>query len=176
MSTSQSLRFNESIPTGMGETSSKPLPSGGVVDFTLTTSSNLLILIVRSIAAGIGGSMFWPSNIKAVMGASNANIYGSIGGLQRTLSNIGTLTSFVLALTIASLTIQRGLVYSIFVYGAGNELTHSNALLLIDGFRSAFTVSIIILLIAGLLSYSRGNPKHHSENTEEKQQTMTTTE
>ncbi len=149
---------------------------GVIIYFTLTTSSNLLILIAGSIVAGIGGSMFWPSNIKAVMGASDSKIYGSIGGLQRTLSNIGTLTSFVLALTIASLTIQRGLVYSIFVYGAGNELTHSNALLLMDGFRSAFIVSITILLIAGLLSYSRGKLKHHSENTGEKQQTFTSTE
>ena len=143
---------------------------GVMIYFTLTTSSNLLILIAGSIVAGIGGSMFWPSNTKAVMGASNAKIYGSIGGLQRTLSNIGTLTSFVLALTIASMTVQRGLVYSIFVYGAGNELTPSNALLLMNGFRSAFIVSITILLIAGILSYSRGNLKHHAEGREEKYQ------
>ncbi len=32
MSISQSLRFDESMPTGMRETSSKPLRQGGVVD------------------------------------------------------------------------------------------------------------------------------------------------
>ncbi len=134
------------------------LMMGGVsVYLLLGLQTNLLVLVAGSIVAGIGGSMFWPSNIKAVMGATSTKIYGSIGGLQRTLSNIGTLTSFVLALTIASLSVPRGLVYGIFVNGGKNALTTTDMNLLIGGFRSAFLLSIVVLFFAGILSYSRGS-------------------
>ena len=125
----------------------------------LNSTSSYYQVITGSSIAGVGGSMFWPSNNKAVMAAAQSNAFGSISGLQRTLANIGTLLSFVITISVASLTVPRYVSYQIFL-GDG-ALNSSQFLAFMGGLRYAFIASAIILLAAGFCSFMRsGNDIH----------------
>ena len=71
--------------------------------------------------------------------------FGSISGLQRTLQNIGTLGSFVLALSIAAASIPKSVAFQIFL----GTLTVGVNPEFINGIDTAFYVSLGILAIAG---------------------------
>ncbi|VVB96466.1 Major Facilitator Superfamily protein [uncultured archaeon] len=74
---------------------------------TLTISSDYSIIISASIISGIGGAMFWPANSSAVMSNAHHEHYGSISGLLRLMTNVGTLGSFVISITAATVAISR---------------------------------------------------------------------
>ncbi len=126
-----------------------------LVYLQLTTTSSLYIVVFASIISGFGAAMFWPANSSAIMASADPEHYGSVSGLSRLMSNIGTLTSFVVVLTIASLSIPRQLAFNVFI-GTSSLIGNisSQFLLGIDG---AFVLSLILLLIGAILSYSRGH-------------------
>jgi EmrB/QacA subfamily drug resistance transporter len=121
---------------------------------TLGVDSWLGWIPAISILSGIGSGMFYPANTTAIMSQATPSTFGSISGLRAMLSNMGTLLSFVLALTIASASVPRYVAYEVFlgttnlVGGVGQDF--------LNGIRGALFGSAAILAIAAVLSWSRG--------------------
>ncbi len=125
-----------------------------LIYLTMTPTSSLYIVLVGSAVSGLGTSMFFPANNSAVMANARSGSFGSISGLLRTVQNIGLVGSFVLAISVAAATIPRDVAFEVFVGTSNLTGGVSNEFLL--GIHNAFYVSIIILIIAGILSYIRG--------------------
>jgi EmrB/QacA subfamily drug resistance transporter len=129
---------------------------------TLGATSPLYIVLIGSAVSGFGTSMFFPANNSAVMANARVGSYGSISGLLRTLQNIGILGSFVLAISVAAASIPRQVAFEVFI-GTTN-LTGGVTKEFIAGIDHAFYVSLVILAVAGILSFIRGR-ESRKENT-----------
>ncbi len=125
-----------------------------LVYLTLGVTSPLYIVLLASAISGIGTSMFFPANNSAVMAIARAGSYGSISGLLRTVQNIGLVGSYVLAISVAAASVPRQVAFEVFV-GTSN-LSGGVSQAFISGIDHAFYASIVILAIAGVLSYIRG--------------------
>lgn len=123
----------------------------------LGIDSSLSIVILGAILTGMGSSSFYPANNSAIMSAATPQTYGMASGILMTLSNIGTVCSFALALVVTSLSIPRQIAFQIFL-GVGG-LSPQFASPFIDGFHSALYVSTLILCVALILSVLRGKEK-----------------
>jgi MFS family permease len=121
---------------------------------TLAISSPLYVVILGSVLNGAGSSCFFPANNSAVMASAPKRSYGIASGLLRTFSNIGMVSSFAVALLIASISIPRDLAFSIFL-GVG-KIGGDLSLAFVDGMHSALMASIALLAVAFLLSVLRG--------------------
>jgi EmrB/QacA subfamily drug resistance transporter len=121
---------------------------------TLRINSPLYMVMIASTVAGLGTSMFFPANNSAVMKRAHSGSYGSLSGLLRTLQNVGVLGSFVIAISVASASVPRSVAFDIFI-GTTN-LTGAIAGEFITGIDSALTVSLVLLAIAGAMSFVRG--------------------
>jgi EmrB/QacA subfamily drug resistance transporter len=121
---------------------------------TLTLDSPLYVVILGSVMTGAGSSCFFPANNSAVMASAPRGAYGIASGLLRTFSNIGMVSSFAVALLIASLSIPRELAFQIFLGTSGIGGALSSAF--VDGLHSALIASISLLGVAVLLSVLRG--------------------
>ncbi len=121
---------------------------------TLTVSSDYSIIILASIITGIGGAMFWPANSSAVMSNAQYEHYGSISGLLRLMTSIGTLGSFAIAITAATVAISRDTAFSVFI--GTSKLIGGVSEAFLSGIHAALMACIIILIIAGILSLARG--------------------
>ncbi|MGB8215822.1 MAG: MFS transporter [Candidatus Methanoperedens sp.] len=128
---------------------------------TLTTSSDYSIIILASIISGIGGSMFWPANSSAVMSNAHYEHYGSISGLLRLMTNIGTLGSFVIAITAATVAISRDTAFAVFI--GTSKLIGGVSEEFLSGIHAALLVCLGILIIAGILSLARGKEERLSK-------------
>ncbi len=124
-----------------------------LIYLTLRSDSSLYIVLAASAVSGVGTSMFYPANFAAIMSNVKQGSFGSISGLQRTLQNIGTLGSFVLALSVAAASIPRDVAFQIFL----GTLTGGVNPEFINGIDTAFYVSLGILVLAGILSFFRGH-------------------
>jgi EmrB/QacA subfamily drug resistance transporter len=127
---------------------------GFIVYTTLSIDSSLLIVVVGSFIVGAGSASFFPANNSAVMSAAPKQAYGIVSGLLRTFANIGMVCSFSVALLVASISIPRDVAFKIFL-GVGG-ISPQVASDFIDGMHAALFVSIGILIIATILSLSRG--------------------
>jgi EmrB/QacA subfamily drug resistance transporter len=116
----------------------------------------LLDVALISLVTGIGGALFWPSNNKAVMHDVPPGYYGSVSGLLRTLSNMGTIGSYALVITVASLAIPRAVAFEVFVGGRGVIGSVSTEFL--TAIHAAFYVMAAVLVIAAVLSATRQGP------------------
>jgi len=123
-----------------------------LIYLTLRADSSIYIVLVASAVSGVGSSMFYPANTAAVMANVRAGSYGSISGLLRTLQNIGTLGSFVLALSVASLSIPRDVAFQVFLGTISGGVSSE----FVGGIDGALYVSLVILVLAGFLSFLRG--------------------
>lgn len=101
-----------------------------------------------------GESFFFPANNSAVMANARSEFYGGASGILRTLANIGILVSYVLSITIASLTVPRYVAFQVFL-GTSN-LVGGITTSFLEGLHSAFLASMGILAIAMILSAMRG--------------------
>ena len=116
-------------------------------------STPLVEVALISLITGIGGALFWPSNNKAVMHDAPPAYYGSVSGLLRTLGNSGTIASYTLVITVASLAVSRTTAFEVFVGGgAGIGAVSSQFLAAI---HAAFYVMAGVLVAAAVLSVSR---------------------
>ncbi|MGA9838955.1 MAG: MFS transporter [Thermoplasmata archaeon] len=120
----------------------------------LDLSSWLGWIPMISLLSGIGSGMFYPANTTAIMSQATPRTFGEISGLRVTLMNIGTLLSFVLALTIASASISRDQAYAVFL-GTSN-LVGGVGPAFLTGIHAALYGSAVVLAVAALLSWSRG--------------------
>lgn len=121
---------------------------------TLTTTSSLYIILVASFISGIGISMFFPANSSAIMANADPMHYGSISGLSRLMQNIGTLCSYVVTLTVASLAVSRQTAFEIFL--GTSKLIGNVSGSFLEGIHVALYISFMILMVAAVLSYLRG--------------------
>lgn len=121
---------------------------------TLELDSQIYMVLIASAISGLGSAMFYPANNSAVMASARSGSYGSISGLLRTLQNIGVLRSFVLAISVASAAIPREDAFKIFI-GTTN-LSGGLSKEFIAGMDYALWVSLILLAIAGMMSFIRG--------------------
>ncbi|MCL5678686.1 MAG: MFS transporter [Candidatus Thermoplasmatota archaeon] len=134
-----------------------------LVYLTLTITSSLYIVLVGSFLTGTGSSMFYPANNSAVMANSPRELYGLSSGFLRTMANIGMLGSFVIAISIASISVPRYVAFEVFA-GVLNSLGSVSASFM-SGIHASLIVAIVILSIAAVLSLSRGGetrPGKHS--------------
>lgn len=128
-----------------------------LIYLTLRVDTSLYVVLVASAISGIGTSMFMPANNSAVMANAPAAAYGGISGVLRTIQNIGILGSFVTTITVASASIPRNVAFEVFI-GTTN-LVGGVSEAFLHGIDSALTASIIIITIAGIMSWMRGIEK-----------------
>ena len=110
---------------------------------------------------GVGGGMFWPANTSAIMSSSSRERYGVASGIMNTFRNTGMVLSFVVALVSATSAIPAYLVYEMFVGNLYGKLSPQLAGAYLNGQRFAFTISIILLAIATIMSAVRGKHAHN---------------
>jgi EmrB/QacA subfamily drug resistance transporter len=121
---------------------------------TLSVNSWLGWVPAISLIGGIGTGMFYPANTTAIMSQASPSTFGSVSGLRGTLSNMGTLLSFVLTLSIASASVPRPIAYAVFL-GTTN-LVGGVGVQFLGGIRAALYGCAMILVLAAALSWSRG--------------------
>jgi EmrB/QacA subfamily drug resistance transporter len=126
------------------------MAAGVLVYLTMGINTSLYLVIIGSIVTGFGGAMFWPSNSSAVMSGAPRELYGSISGLLRTLSNIGTLFSYVLAISVAALAVPRTVAFEVFL--GRDKLNGNISSKFLVGIHAALIVCFIILIFAALSS------------------------
>ncbi len=97
------------------------------------------------------------------MSGAPRELYGSISGLLRTLSNIGTLFSYVIAISIAALSIPRYIAFEVFLGVTKLEGGISSKFLV--GIHAALIASFFILVAAGISSLVRTKVVRSEENT-----------
>jgi EmrB/QacA subfamily drug resistance transporter len=132
-----------------------------LIYLTMSATSPLFIVLFASAVSGLGTSMFFPANNSAVMANARAGSYGSISGLLRTVQNIGLVGSYVLAISVAAASIPRQVAFEVFI-GTTN-LTGGVSQAFVFGIDNAFYVSIVVLVVAGILSFIRGKETRNSE-------------
>lgn len=130
---------------------------GIVVYLFMGLNTTLYLLILGSIITGIGGAMFWPSNNAAVMSGAPRELYGSVSGLLRTLSNIGTLFSYVIAISISALAVPRYVAFEVFL--GVTKLQGGVSSKFLAGVHSALIASFVILIVAAITSTVRPKKK-----------------
>lgn len=126
----------------------------------LTPTTSLYLIVLATIISGVGAAMFFPANSSAVMANAPEHNFGAASGLLRTLSNIGTLGSYILTITIASLAVTRDVAFKVFL--GTSDLTGNVSAAFLTGMHAVFTASIVILIIAILLSASKGREERHA--------------
>jgi EmrB/QacA subfamily drug resistance transporter len=132
------------------------LQIGGILVYsTLALDTSVFVVVLGSVLSGAGTSTFFPANTSAVMANAPPHSYGISAGLLRTMSNLGMVCSFAVAIFFASIAIPRDLAFQIFL-GVGEGISGPLANAFIDGMRSALLVSILLLMVAFVLSILRG--------------------
>ncbi|EEZ93320.1 MAG: major facilitator superfamily MFS_1 [Candidatus Parvarchaeum acidiphilum ARMAN-4] len=129
--------------------------AGITVYFALTATSSVYIVLIGSAITGFGGAMFWPANNSAVMKSSEAGRFGTASGVLRLFGSIGIMGSFIIVIVTATLAIPRYLAFEIFV--GTSKLIGGITKGFITGMHFSFVFLIIMLVIAALLSLTRGN-------------------
>jgi EmrB/QacA subfamily drug resistance transporter len=128
--------------------------AGILVFSTLDLTTSVYFVVLGSVLNGAGSSSFFPANTSAVMANAPPHAFGISAGLLRTMSNLGMVCSFAVALFFASISVPRDIAFQIFL-GVGG-LNNSLASSFIDGMHSAFMASIVLLIVAFFLSILRG--------------------
>ncbi len=94
----------------------------GILIFSfLNIDTSVILVVLGSILNGAGNSMFFPANTSAVMANAPPGAYGISSGLLRTMSNIGMVCSFAVALFFASISIPRDVAFQIFLGVGGSN-------------------------------------------------------
>ena len=87
------------------------------------------------------------------MSSTPRKLYGSISGLLRTLSSIGTLISYVISISVASLSVPRHVAFEVFL--GTNSLSGNVSSAFLTGLQSAFLACLMILIASGIFSFLR---------------------
>lgn len=121
---------------------------------TLTLATPYAVIIAASVVNGVGNSAFFPSNNSAVVANAPPKAYGVANGVLRTFSNVGMMSSFAVALLLASAAIPRQAAFAIFV--GVTTLRGQLASDFVSGLHAALYGSIAIVAVAAVLSVLRG--------------------
>lgn len=137
------------------------MAAGVLVYLLLKVNSSLYLVILASIVSGLGGALFWPSNNSAVMSNAPRRLYGSVSGLLRTLSSIGTLMSYVITISAASLAIPRYVAFEVFL--GTSKLQGGVSGKFLTGLHTALLISLVLLVVAGILSIMKSSSPKSAE-------------
>ncbi|MCL4396955.1 MFS transporter [Candidatus Parvarchaeota archaeon] len=129
--------------------------AGITVYFALTATSSVYIVLIGSAITGFGGAMFWPANNSAVMKSSEAGRFGTASGVLRLFGSMGIMGSFIIVIVAATLAIPRYLAFEIFV--GTSKLIGGITKGFVTGMHFSFVFLIAMLIIAAVLSLTRGN-------------------
>ncbi|MCL5256306.1 MAG: MFS transporter [Chloroflexi bacterium] len=130
---------------------------------TVTMQSSYVYIAAGLMLQGIGGGLFWAPNTSAAMGAAPKARLGIAAGTLATLRNTGMVASYALSLAIAAGTLPREVMLQLFVgtaVGSGSPLMAD----FVFGMQIAFRVSVVICLIAAVLSLVRDGRKRVVES------------
>jgi MFS family permease len=122
----------------------------------LAVSSPLWTVSAISVVNGLGSAGFFPANNSAVMKASPPGVFGVASGMLRTISNLGMVLSFTMALVVAAHAVTRRLAFAIFV--GNTRLSDVAGQAFLRGLHAAFYASVAAFIVAGVLSAVRGRP------------------
>ncbi len=128
---------------------------GVFVYMFLAPSSPIYLVILGSLITGIGGSMFWPANSSSIMAHAEQRRFGIASGLSRLFSTMGMMGSFIVVFVVAAASIPRAQAFEIFV-GTSAKLSGTVANAFVTGMRFSFIAMMIILVVAGITSLTRG--------------------
>ncbi len=144
-------RYGARLPASIG----LGLQACGILLYaSLTVTAPLWRVVLASAVNGIGSSFFFPANSSAVMASAPVREYGVASGLLRTLSNIGMVGSFAVALLAAAAAVSRQAAFAIFL--GVSRLTPTLATSFVHGLRTALLTAIALVAVALLLSILRG--------------------
>ncbi|HON82407.1 MAG TPA: MFS transporter [Methanoregulaceae archaeon] len=131
-----------------------------LIYMTLQVDTSLYVVLIASFVSGVGTSMFYPANNSAIMANAREEDYGSVSGTLRMVQNTGILGSYVVAISVASASIPRELAFEVFV-GTSVLVGHVTDAF-IKGIDAALLVALILLILAGAMSWSRGSEQRGS--------------
>lgn len=121
----------------------------------ITEHTSILVLCIWMFISGLGSGMFFSPNTSAIMGAVPVERRGIAAGVRTMMNNAGSVVSIALAMAIISSSIDPEAMQALFtgtqVGSQGIAVGH-----FIAGLRSAFTISLIISILAAVISYLRG--------------------
>jgi EmrB/QacA subfamily drug resistance transporter len=121
----------------------------------LTPTTPYAQLAIGLAVMGIGGGLFYPPNTSAAMNASPKQRLGVASATLATLRQTGMVISFALSLAVAAGSLPRDVMLKLFV-GTNVSLGSQVMQDFVIGMHSAFTVSIVLCLIAAGISVVRG--------------------
>jgi EmrB/QacA subfamily drug resistance transporter len=121
----------------------------------LTPTTPYPQLAINLAVMGIGGGLFYPPNTSAAMNASPKQRLGVASATLATLRQTGMVISFALSLAVAAGSLPRDVMLKLFV-GTNVSLGSQVMQDFVIGMHSAFTVSIVLCLIAAGISVVRG--------------------
>jgi len=136
---------------------------GILVYSSLGLTTSVSVVVLGALVNGAGTSTFMPANQSAVMASAPPRAYGVSSGLLRTLSNLGMVSSFAVALLISSLSVPRQVAFEIFL-GVGGGIQGQLSSAFVQGMHSALVASISLLVVAFLLSILRGKEARTVQN------------
>ncbi len=125
-----------------------------LVYITLNASTDVYIVMIASVFTGLGVSMFFPANNKAVMSNAPQDSYGVINGILRNISGIGVLFSYVIAIFIAFASLPPAMAEQLFV--GTTTVIGGISDVFIHGIHIALAVAFFFIIIAGIFSLVRG--------------------
>lgn len=142
-------------------TSGITLMSAGVLFYILLlgTNTSVYLVMLGSIIMGIGGAFFWPSNLSAIMANVSPEQRGAASGTARLLGSIGIIGSFIIAFVAAASAVPRYLAFEIFA-GTSNVIGGIGKGF-VNGIHYSFIVLIVMLVISGIFSITRGVENRH---------------
>jgi EmrB/QacA subfamily drug resistance transporter len=133
-----------------------------LVGFTRITPVTPYPLIAVGLAVmGFGGGLFYPANTSAAMNASPMQRLGVASATLATLRQAGMVTSFALALAVAAGSLPKQVMMQLFVgtnVSLGSQIMQDFVL----GMHSAFIVSVVLCVIAAVISMVRGKEDRRS--------------
>lgn len=133
----------------------------GVIFYTvfLGVNSPIYFVIIGAIIMGFGGAMFWPSNLSAVMANVTGELRGAASGTLRLLSSVGIIGSFIIAFVAAASAVPRYLAFEIFA--GTSKVIGGIGPGFVSGIKVAFVILIVMLVMSGIFSFSRGTENRH---------------
>jgi EmrB/QacA subfamily drug resistance transporter len=129
----------------------------------LTNGTPLWAIVCIGVVNAVGASLFFPANSSAIMKAAPPDMFGIASGMMRTVSNVGMVFSFAVAILVASRSISRQLAFAIFV--GTTSLHGSLASAFTSGLHAAFYESVGFMVLAAILSAFRGGAKKKTSAT-----------
>lgn len=121
----------------------------------LTATVSYFQIAIALALLGLGSGLFYSPNTSAAMSAAPIHRLGVASATLPILRQAGMVTSFAVSLAVAAGSLPRDVMLQLFV---GTNVTLGPQVMqgFVIGMHSAFRVSVVLCLVAALLSLVRG--------------------